>query len=410
MRRPLIFTLVGLTALGSAGIALGHGLGGGLKTSTAAATFAAAPSSSITSKTCTGSDGTYVITKGSWTGTAASSNSRLSGAIRIHGELGVNQTTGLGWLVARVRIDAGSDGSNDAGADLRGVVANGKLTGFLNGHIQDEGAVYGSVAATVGATGFSDGQIGGGTPTAAAVVIDRGSCTPATVQRAVVSARGTLTAVSATSLTLQGFDNRGDHKGDNNADNKGSSITLTCAVGSDLAATVAKLKVGDAASVTCGLVDGSYRLLRIESRVLTPKPVISGAGAVTAVSATSLSVKTDGGDTFTCVVGSDFAAAAAKLAVGNRVHLTCASVDGSYRVIRLVAAETDARPVISVEGRISSISATSLTVDAERGSQTCSIGTDLAADAARVSVGQKVKATCGLVDGSYRLLSLRANR
>jgi len=41
---------------------------------------------------------------------------------------------------------------------------------------------------------------------------------------------------------------------------------------------------------------------------------------------------------------------------------------------------------------------------------TCSVGTDLAATLARVSVDQRVGVTCGLVDGSYRLLTIRAAR
>lgn len=397
MRRPLILTLVGLTALGTAGIALGHGSDTGLKTSGVAASFTAAPAAGNASKTCTGGDGTYVISKGDWSGTATSSNARLSGTIRIRGELGVNQTTGLGWLTGRVRIDGGSNGSTDAAGDLRAAIVNGKLTGFVSGTVHDEGAVFGSLVASVGTAGLTDGQLGGGTGTPAAVLIDRGRCTVADAADAakpVIAAKGTVSASSASSLTLQ----------------KSDGSAQTCAVGSDLTATVAKLKAGDSASITCGLVDGSYRLLRIESRVLTPKPVLSGRGSVTAVSATSLTLKSDGGETLTCVVGSDLTAAAAKLAVGDRIALTCAAVDGTYRIVRLQALSAPVRPVLSVEGRVTAISATALTIDSSRSTQSCVVGSDLAASVATVSVGQKVKATCGFVDGSYRLLSLRLDR
>jgi len=394
MRRPLIFTLVGLTALGTAGLALGHGFDTGLKTAAVSAGFAAAPAAGNSSKTCTGGDGTYVISKGDWSGAATSSNARLSGTIRIRGELGVNQTTGLGWLTGRVRIDGGSNGSNDATGDLRGAIVNGKLTGFVSGTVHDEGAVFGSLVATVGTAGLTDGQLGGGSSTPAAILIDRGRCTVADAAKPVIAAKGTVSAVSASSLTLQ----------------KSDGAAQTCAVGSDLTATVAKLKAGDSASITCGLVDGSYRLLRIESQAQTPKPVLSGRGSVTAVSATSLTLKSDGGDTLTCVVGSDLTAAAAKLAVGDRVALTCAAVDGGYRIVRLQSLSAPVRPVLSIEGRVSAISATALTVDSGRSTQSCVVGSDLTASVATVSVGQKVKATCGFVDGSYRLLSLRLDR
>ena len=107
---------------------------------------------------------------------------------------------------------------------------------------------------------------------------------------------------------------------------------------------------------------------------------------------------------------SPFAAAAAKLAVGVRVALTCATVDGSYRVVRLESLTAPAQPVITVTGNATTVSATSITVTTERGSQACSVGSDLAATVARVSTGDRIQITCGLVDGSYRLLSLRTSR
>lgn len=394
MRRPLIFTLTAVTALGIAGTAVAHGFDTGRKTSAVAATFNAAPVAGSNVRSCTGADGTYTITRGDWSGPATSADGRLSGPLLIRGELAVNQTTGLGWLVARVKVDGNADGRNDLNGDLRAVIANGKLTGFVNGRLHDQGVIYGSVGATVGTTGFTDGQIGGGTVNAAAVVIDQGRCATAMTPRPVQEAKGTVTAVSAASLAVR----------------KANGDTLTCVVGSDLTATVAKLKVGDTANVTCGYVDGSYRLLHVQSSVLNTKPVASERGSVTAVSATSLTVKGDGGSSLTCVVGSDFAAAAAKLAVGDRVAVTCATVDGSYRVVKLATGVPAQRSVITVQGAVSAVSTASLTVSTEKGLQTCAIGTDLAATVASVSVGQKVKATCGLVDGSYRLLSLRIAR
>lgn len=394
MKRTLIASLAGLTALGIAGTAVAHGFDSGRKTSTVAATFSAAPASSISTRSCVGADGTYVITRGDWTGTATSANGRLSGPILIRGELGVNQTSGLGWLVGRVRIDGGSDGRNDAAGDIRAAIAGGKLTGFVSGRLRDQGYVYGSVAATVGTAGLTDGQIGGGTVNPVAIVIDQGSCQAVQAQKPVQEARGTVSAVSATSLTIA----------------RSSSDSLTCVVGSDLAATVAKLKVGDQATAVCGLVDNAYRLLRISSDVLNVKPVVAARGAVTALSATSLTVKDDGGSSVTCVIGTDFAAAAAKLAVGARVAVTCAQVDGSYRIVRLEPLTAPAQPVITATGNATAVSATSITVTTERGSQSCAVGTDLAAAVARVSTGDRIRITCGLVDGSYRLLSLQTSR
>jgi hypothetical protein len=391
-RRTLVLAATGIAALGTGGAALATSLDSGLKTSSTSATFSVKAASEQSVRTCTGGDGTYTITRGSWTGTAAGAGGRLDGAIAIRGELGVNKTTGLGWLVGRVKVDAGSDGRRDAGANLRAVIVGGKLTGFVEGRIRDAGFVYGTVAANVTADGLADGQIGAGAPQGAAIVIDRGRCDTVKAQRVVVEARGTVTAVSAASVTIE----------------KSNGDTLTCAVGSDLAATVARLKAGDTAKVTCGLVDGAYRLLRIQSAATAaPKPLKSESGAVTAVSATSLTVRS-GDDSLTCVVGSDFAGTAGRLAVGDRVSVTCAYVDGAYRIVRLATSAVGTRPVLRAEGEVTTVSATTIAVrDGDGTTLSCVVGADMAGSVARISAGQKVKVTCGWVDGAYRLLSLR---
>jgi hypothetical protein len=113
--------------------------------------------------------------------------------------------------------------------------------------------------------------------------------------------------------------------------------SLTCVVGSDQAATVARLKVGDTAFVKCGLVDGNYRLLKVQSPALNPKPkpVVRATGRVSAVSATSLAIVSDRGQPVTCTVGADFATRVAKVSTGQRVSVTCGIVDGSYRLLAL---------------------------------------------------------------------------
>ena len=325
MRRPIIFALAGLTALGSAGIALAHGNdnAGGFKTTPVAATFTAAAGDNLSSRTCVGADGTYTISRGSWNGTAVSSSGRLAGALVIRGELGVNQTTGAGWLVARVRIDGASDANGDnrkdAGGELNGVIAGGKLTGFLAGRIRDEGALYASVSASVGTGGLTDGQIGGGASSAAGLVVDRGRCEATPKQRPVVDARGTISAVSSTSITVT----------------RSNGQALTCVVGTDLAATVAKLKVGDSAFVYCGLVDGSYRLLKVQAPGLEQKPVIKVEGTVSSISATSITIGREHGGATTCAVGADLAATVARVSTGQKVKATCGLVDGSYRLLSL---------------------------------------------------------------------------
>jgi len=317
----MIFLCTGLAALGATGVVLASN-GGGLTTTPVSASFSASPDSNINTRVCTGTDGTYKIMNGQWTGTASSSNARLAGPLTIRGKLAVNQNTGAGWLVGHLRI--AGDERRDAGGDLRGVIAGGKLSGFLSGLVRDQGVIYGSVSATVAVSGFSDGQIGGGTVVPAAVVIDHDGCPtipPPAQPRPRADMHGTVSAVSQSSLTVK----------------QANGNSLTCVVGSDQAATVARLKVGDTAFVKCGLVDGNYRLLKVQSPALNPKPkpVVRATGRVSAVSATSLAIVSDRGQPVTCTVGADFATRVAKVSTGQRVSVTCGIVDGSYRLLAL---------------------------------------------------------------------------
>ena len=401
MRRPIIFTLAGLTALGAAGIALAHGTvtGGGLKLTPVAAAFTAAPGDGQANRTCVGADGTYQITRGTWAGTAVSASDRLAGALSIRGELAVNQTTGVGYLAGRVRIGDGPGESADAGGELRAVIAGGKVTGFLSGRVRDEGQLFASVSATIGKDGFTDGQIGRGSISPVAIVLDRGPCEAVARQRPPVETRGTVASTTETTITVT----------------RANGETLTCTVGTDLAAAVARVKVGDKVFVACAFVDGGYQLRKLTLPQAEQRPVVSQRGTVSAVSATSLTVKGDAATT-TCAIGSDLAAAAGSVKTGDTVAITCAYVDSSYRLVRLAKAPTAAsttseRSVTRADGKVSAISATSITISPEKGDAvTCSVGADLAASLTRVSVDQQVSVTCGLVDGGYRLLTIRSAR
>lgn len=324
MRRPIIFTLAGLTALGAAGIAFAHGseTTGGLKLTPVAASFAAAPDDGQSSRTCVGADGTYQITRGSWVGTAVSASSRLAGALSIRGELAVNQTTGVGWLSGRIRIDGNTDAPTAAGGDLRAVIADGKVIGFLSGRVRDEGQLFASVSATLGREGFTDGQIGRGSSSPAAIVLDRGPCEAVARPRPVVETRGTAAATSLTAITVA----------------RANGETLTCTVGADLAAAVARLTVGDKVFVACAYVDGSYRLVRLAKAAVSERPVIRADGKVTAISATSITISPETGEAVTCSVNADLATALARLAVDQQVSVACGLVDGSYRLLTIRAA------------------------------------------------------------------------
>ena len=150
---------------------------GSQSTQAAAADFTATSVSQIRSSTCVGSDGTYQDTTATYTGTATSSDPRLSGPVEIRTRSVVNTTEGLGWLDGSIRVRGSSAG---AYASIRGAIANGNVVGLVNGNGDHYGG--GKLVATFSSpfsqnAGFTSGHLGSGTATNAGVFFTQGSCT-----------------------------------------------------------------------------------------------------------------------------------------------------------------------------------------------------------------------------------------
>jgi hypothetical protein len=149
---------------------------GSQSTQTAAADFTASSVSQIHSNTCVGSDGAYQDTTATYTGTATSSDPRLSGPIEIRAHSVVNTTKNLGWLDGTVRVRGTSAGSY---ATFRGAITNGTVVGLANGHGDNGGGgklVATFVSAFSQSAGFTSGHLGSGTATNAGVFFTQGSC------------------------------------------------------------------------------------------------------------------------------------------------------------------------------------------------------------------------------------------
>lgn len=104
-----------------------------------------------------------------------------------------------------------------------------------------------------------------------------------------------------------------------------------------------------------------------------PKKTVDALGTLTALSASSITVHTDGGD-ITCTVG-DGSPSGAGLAVGDRVKMGC--VDGKLVALAKAGAEPGdgPHPATTASGTIAALSSTSVTVhNAEHGDVTCSVG------------------------------------
>lgn len=182
---------------------------------------------------------------------------------------------------------------------------------------------------------------------------------------------GVVTALSDGSISL--------HDGDRD---------LTCSIGPASPAT-AGVKVGQHVNVACA----NGALVAIAPVVTTSGRAYEGA--VSAVSPTSLTVHTDGGDLTCAVVDGSPSVAAVK--VGDKVKFGC--LGGVLKA--LVRADTTAPPTppsptdghtVTVGGTLSALSSSSLTVHGEHGDVSCSVpGTAHLGD---FHVGDRVGMAC----------------
>jgi len=172
------------------------------------------------------------------------------------------------------------------------------------------------------------------------------------------SGAGTISALSASSVTFHN-----DEHGD-----------ATCSVGASSPA-LTEYTVGD--KVKFGCLNGVLVAIAKDGSgtVDGPHKSLGAAGTVSAVSPTSLTVHTDGGE-ITCSVG-DGSPSIATVHVGDNVKIGC--LDGVLKVIVTAAAPVpptgDHHDVKTVAGTLSLLSETSVTVHSpEKGDVSCGVG------------------------------------
>jgi hypothetical protein len=241
--RKLITIPVALVALVVTGYAVADGVQGGNNPSAVAGTFTAA-GASTSSRSCTTSDGrTIVVTNGVYTG-AAAGDADLAGAITLRARSVVDTSTGVGLVSGALKIDVAS-GRNTTAA-FTAVYDHGQVAGLAAGHARTPRArlVANLSAGFDPAAGFTNGKLGGGTAGGLAIEVTPRACKPAKQTPEHSAARGTVSDVSATSITVAG---------------------LTCAIpsGSDAGSKVAK---GDVVQIRCALKDGTNTLVSIKAK------------------------------------------------------------------------------------------------------------------------------------------------
>jgi hypothetical protein len=245
--RKLILPAVLAAALVSASIAVGAGgFGLGASNPTAiAATFAATQTKTST-RTCTTSDNrTIVVTDGTYTGTAAG-DATLAGALTIRARSIVDTTNKVGLVNGQFAID--TSGKPNARGAFQAVYSAGQIAGLATGRA---GASHTSLVANLSAafdpsSGFQSGKLGGGTSGGNAIELTPKACKqsnrPATHERS--SARGTISTVSSSSITVAG-------------------LTCNLPQGSDVST---KYKQGDVVTIQCELTNGANTLTKIEGK------------------------------------------------------------------------------------------------------------------------------------------------
>ena len=242
--RRLLFVVAAIAALTAASVAVAHGIEGAKSAKSVTGTFSATQAS-VTTRTCTTSDGKSLsITLGEYTGTS-SGDPDLTGPITLRTRSVINTTDNVGVVEGGLRIDVAS--GRDTHAAFLTVYDHGNVAGLAVGRAHDPSArLVANVSAGFSANGgFTGGRFGGGTSAGSAVELGPGKCgaNPASEKS---QARGTISALSAGSITVAG---------------------LTCAIPPDKSADVTShFKVNDRAEIHCTLVNGTNTLTKIERR------------------------------------------------------------------------------------------------------------------------------------------------
>jgi hypothetical protein len=239
--RKLVLTMAGLAALVTTSVAVANGIEGAKTARAVAATFSAS-AGTITTRTCTTTDGTSIsVTDGKYTGVAGG-DADLAGPITLRTRSVINTTHKVGIVRGAFRIDV--SGRDTTGA-FATVFDNGAIAGLATGRARTPGArILGNLSATFDpSTGFTDGKIGGGTNGGSAVELGTGSCRPAKTHPEHSEARGAISALSTASITVAG---------------------LQCMLPAVQSADInAKFKSGDRVEIRCAFANGQNTLTRI---------------------------------------------------------------------------------------------------------------------------------------------------
>ncbi len=242
--RTLTTIAIALLALGATSYPVAHARASAKNATAVAATFSAT-AGAITTRSCLTTDNkTIVTTDGKYNGTAAGA-ADLTGALTLRARSVVNTTDGVGAVTGSLSIDV-ANGRNTV-ATYSAVYDHGTLVGLVVGHAHDASTklIANLSAGFVPGSAFTSGRLGGTTSGGSAVETSSVGCKAAQPSQNS-SARGTIAALSAGSITVAG---------------------LICAIPPDKSAAIlAKFKTGDRVQIRCAFTNGATTLESIAAR------------------------------------------------------------------------------------------------------------------------------------------------
>jgi hypothetical protein len=241
--RRLILAAGALAALVTAGLAAADGIGT-RSIVPLTATFSAPTISQMSVRTCSNADGSWTVTRARYSGSAQSSDPDLNGPVTFAIESVINTTKNLGIVRGRGVVDVSGP---DTTLRLAAVYSGGKAAGLIEGRAHSpEKAILANVSFDLGpaTSGIANGKLGD-TAGGAAVGTERGRCQPSQAVAEKVEAKGRVSAVSASSITVAG---------------------VTCSVPPGLASAVSGLATGDEVRISCRRQDDQLVLTKVEKR------------------------------------------------------------------------------------------------------------------------------------------------
>lgn len=246
--RRLTLVVAGALTLVATSVAIGA-LGRDRTASAVSATFTATTVGNRATTTCSNDDGTYQITKGTYTG-AATGDAMLAGPIRLTVRAAINTTKRLGTIDGNVVVDRAG---RDTRAHLTAVYNDGSVSGVLIGTALPPGQrLLGTFTASYSSDGgFGAGGVGTGNVEPAGLAFTEGACKtakPATGQLKLLG--GTVSALADASITI-GLPAGG---------------SFSCSLDDRANAEISRqhIAVGDRVSAVCAFKADAWMLLQVK--------------------------------------------------------------------------------------------------------------------------------------------------